>query len=54
MDGDDKWAEAHSLLTRGIEAAFEAGFTDAEIEDAIENCRPSDEPHKGGGPKPKK
>lgn len=54
MGDYDEWAEAHSALTRGLEAAFAAGFTDEEIEEAIENTRPSDKEYVPGPPKRKK
>lgn len=50
----DAWAEAWSRLTSALENARFVGMTDEEIEECIENTRPSDTPHVGGGPKPKK
>ena len=47
---DDRWGEAWSRLTSALEEAFEV-MTEQEIEDCVENARPSDIPHVGGGPK---
>ena len=47
----DRWADAFIALTRALEQAFEAGFTEEDIEDAIANARPSDEPYVPGKPK---
>lgn len=41
MEDDDKWAEIHGRLSAALEAAFENGWTDEEIEECIENARPS-------------
>ena len=38
----DKWADAWNKLTSALEQAFEAGLTDDEIEDCIENARPEE------------
>ena len=48
---DDRWAEIFVRLTNALEEAFEFGFTEEEIEDAIANARPSDVPYVPGPPK---
>lgn len=51
---DDKWAEAWSYLTNAVEHAYEAGMTEQEIQDAVEEAKPSDEIPATGGRKKKK
>jgi hypothetical protein len=51
---DDKWAEAYSKLLSALENAFEIGMTEEEIEECVENARPSDKPYVPGPPKPKR
>lgn len=52
MSVDDKWAEAYSRLQSAVEIAREAGLTDEEIDQCVEETRPSSEPYKPGKPKP--
>lgn len=49
--------EAYSKLTSAVEAAVDAGMSETEIRDCVDDAIDGmklNKPHVGGGPKPKK
>lgn len=51
----DAWSEAWSRLTNSVEHALDAGMTEEEIHDAVDEAMPVDEPDNVvRQPKPKK
>lgn len=54
MGDSDRWAAAWLQLTSAVENAYASGMTEQEIQDTVDEAKPSDEPHVGGGPKRKK